>query len=149
VDGSFGAMQRLLVVDDDATVRELLSGALRFAGFTVSSAATGAEAVALAVRRPPDLILLDVMLPGMDGFEVVRRLRAAGARVPVLFLSARDAADDKITGLSAGGDDYVTKPFHLRELIARIEAILRRAGGGHTVGDLTLDPDRQEVTRAI
>jgi two-component system OmpR family response regulator len=141
-------MRRLLVVDDEATVRELLSDALRFAGFDVSSAASGAEAVALAVREPPDLILLDVMLPGMDGFEVVRRLRSSGGRVPVLFLSARDAPDDKVTGLKAGGDDYVTKPFNLRELIARIEAILRRAGGGgHTVGDLTLDPDLQRVTR--
>jgi two-component system OmpR family response regulator len=141
-------MRRLLVVDDEATVRELLSEALRFAGFEVSSAATGAEAVALAGREPPDLILLDVMLPGMDGFDVVRRLRSAGGTVPVLFLSARDAPDDKVTGLRAGGDDYVTKPFHLRELIARIEAILRRTGGGgHTVGDLTLDPDTQRVTR--
>jgi two-component system OmpR family response regulator len=141
-------MRRLLVVDDEATVRELLSDALRFAGFDVSSAASGAEAVALAVREPPDLILLDVMLPGMDGFEVVRRLRSSGGRVPVLFLSARDAPDDKVTGLKAGGDDYVTKPFNLRELIARIEAILRRAGGGgRTVGDLTLDPDLQRVTR--
>jgi two-component system OmpR family response regulator len=139
---------RLLVVDDEATVRELLSDALRFAGFDVSSAASGAEAVALAVREPPDLILLDVMLPGMDGFEVVRRLRSSGGRVPVLFLSARDAPDDKVTGLKAGGDDYVTKPFHLRELIARIEAILRRAGGGaHTVAGLALDPDTQRVTR--
>jgi two-component system OmpR family response regulator len=141
-------MRRLLVVDDEATVRELLSDALRFAGFDVSSAATGAEAVAMAGREPPDLVLLDVMLPGMDGFEVVRRLRASGGRVPVLFLSARDAPDDKVIGLSAGGDDYVTKPFHLRELIARIEAILRRAGGGaHTVAGLALDPDTQRVTR--
>ncbi|SDS22007.1 response regulator transcription factor [Actinoplanes derwentensis] len=139
---------RLLVVDDEATVRELLSDALRFAGFTVASAATGAEAVALAAREPPDLILLDVTLPGMDGFEVVRRMRATGGKVPVLFLSARDAPDDKVTGLSAGGDDYVTKPFHLRELIARIEAILRRAGSGPpSIGGLTLDPDTSEVTR--
>jgi two-component system OmpR family response regulator len=142
-------MRRLLVVEDEATVRELLCEALRFAGFTVMSAATGAEAVAAAGREPPDLILLDVMLPGMDGFEVVRRLRAAGGRVPVLFLSARDAPDDKITGLTAGGDDYVTKPFHLRELIARIEAVLRRAGdGGPSVGGLTLDPDTHAVTWA-
>ncbi|MFI1988806.1 response regulator transcription factor [Actinoplanes sp. NPDC020271] len=141
-------MQRLLVVDDEATVRELLSEALRFAGFAVTSAATGAEAVAAAVREPPDLVLLDVMLPGMDGFEVLRRLRAAGVRVPVLFLSAKDAPDDKITGLTAGGDDYVTKPFHLRELIARIKAVLRRAGDGAlVVGDLTLDPDSQDVSR--
>ncbi|GLY00254.1 response regulator transcription factor [Actinoplanes sp. NBRC 101535] len=142
-------MRRLLVVDDEATVRELLSDALRFAGFTVESVATGAAAVAAAARESPDLILLDVMLPGMDGFEVLRRVRALGCRVPVLFLSARDAPDDKITGLTAGGDDYVTKPFHLRELIARIEAVLRRSGDtGLAVADLVLDPDRQEVTRA-
>ncbi|GAA2882767.1 DNA-binding response regulator [Actinoplanes cyaneus] len=141
-------MRRLLVVDDEATVRELLSEALRFAGFAVSSAATGAEAVAAAVREPPDLVVLDVMLPGMDGFEVLRRLRAAGVRVPVLFLSAKDAPDDKIAGLTVGGDDYVTKPFHLRELIARITAVLRRSGDGAlVVGDLTLDPDTQDVSR--
>ncbi|GIE85723.1 response regulator transcription factor [Actinoplanes regularis] len=144
-------MQRLLVVDDEATVRELLSEALRFAGFTVTSVATGAEAVTAVRARPPDLILLDVMLPGMDGFEVVRRLRALGGpprKIPVLFLSAKDAPDDKITGLSVGGDDYVTKPFHLRELIARIKAVLRRAGDGAlVVGDLALDPDSQDVTR--
>ncbi|MEV6348734.1 response regulator transcription factor [Actinoplanes sp. NPDC051851] len=141
-------MRRLMVVDDEATVRELLSDALRFAGFAVVSAATGDAAVEAAVREPPDLIVLDVMLPGMDGFEVVRRLRAAGVRVPVLFLSAKDAPDDKITGLTVGGDDYVTKPFHLRELIARITAVLRRSGDGAlSVADLTLDPDSQEVTR--
>ncbi len=143
-------MQRLVVVDDEATVRELLSEALRFAGFDVTSVATGAAAVALVEREPPDLLLLDVMLPGMDGFEVARRLRAGGSarRVPILFLSAKDAPDDKIAGLTAGGDDYVTKPFHLRELIARIKAVLRRAGDGAlVVGDLTLDPDSQDVSR--
>ncbi|GAA0444375.1 DNA-binding response regulator [Actinoplanes capillaceus] len=148
---SLGAMtgHRLLVVDDEATVRELLSDALRFAGFQVTSAASGAQAVqALCLPPPPDLVLLDVMLPGMDGFEVLRRMRSSGQRVPVLFLSARDAPDDKIAGLTAGGDDYVTKPFHLRELIARISAVLRRSGES-TVGvaDLTLDPERQEVAR--
>jgi two-component system OmpR family response regulator len=144
-------MQRLLVVDDETTVRELLSDALRFAGFAVASAADGDSAIAAAASAPPDLIVLDVMLPGMDGFEVVRRLRATGGpgrKIPVLFLSAKDAPDDKITGLTVGGDDYVTKPFHLRELIARIKALLRRAGDGAlVVGDLTLDPDSQEVSR--
>ncbi|WP_141967119.1 response regulator transcription factor [Actinomadura hallensis] len=149
------AAGRLLVVDDEATVRELLSAALRFAGFSVTSAATGAEAVAAAAERPPDLVLLDVMLPDMDGFEVVRRLseppRAAGAP-PVLFLTARDAQADKVTGLSLGADDYVTKPFDLEELIARIRAILRRTAGRpgavFTVGDLELDAEGHQVTRA-
>jgi two-component system OmpR family response regulator len=148
--------QRLLVVDDEATVRELLSDTLRFVGFRVTSAATGAEAVAAARREPPDLILLDVMLPGIDGFEVVRQLRAAGGRpgrVPVLFLTARDDPEDKINGLTLGGDDYVTKPFNLRELIARIKAVLRRAGGVAAddvlaVADLMLRPGGHEVSRA-
>ncbi|GAB3797229.1 response regulator transcription factor [Micromonospora zhanjiangensis] len=147
-------MQRLLVVDDEPTVRELLSDTLRFAGFQVSSAGTGAEAVAAARREPPDLVLLDVMLPDIDGFEVVRRLRAGprpGTLVPVLFLTARDTAQDKIAGLSAGGDDYVTKPFNLEELLLRIRAILRRTGGTADLlvaGDLELDPDGHQVRRA-
>jgi two-component system, OmpR family, response regulator len=142
-------MRRLLVVDDEPTVRELLAATLRFAGFTVTSAATGSEAVAAAEREAPDLVLLDVMLPDLDGFEVVRRLRAR-AQVPVLFLTARDAPEDKVNGLTLGGDDYVTKPFNLEELIARIRAILRRTGGtaGLLVcGDLTLDPDGHLVRR--
>lgn len=146
--------QRLLVVDDEATVRELLSAALRFAGFGVSSAATGGEAVASAQEEPPDLVLLDVMLPDMDGFEVVRRLRELPRRqgpVPVLFLTARDRQADKVTGLSLGADDYVTKPFDLEELIARIRAILRRTTGQPsdvlTVGPLTLDAAGHQVTR--
>ncbi|TDD64254.1 response regulator transcription factor [Jiangella aurantiaca] len=147
--------QRLLVVDDEATVRELLSAALRFAGFGVSSAATGTEAVETAQEEPPDLVLLDVMLPDMDGFEVVRRLRALPGRrhgpVPVLFLTARDRQADKVTGLSLGADDYVTKPFDLEELIARIRAILRRTTGHPAdllkTGPLTLDPAGHQVTR--
>ncbi|KOX20527.1 alkaline phosphatase [Saccharothrix sp. NRRL B-16348] len=147
----------LLVVDDEDTVRELLSATLRFAGFRVASAATGAEALAAATAEPPDLVLLDVMLPDVDGFEVVRRLRerrAEGHRgpVPVLFLTARDRQADKITGLSLGADDYVTKPFDLEELIARIRAILRRTSGRHagvlTVGALALDAEGHQVTRA-
>jgi two-component system OmpR family response regulator len=143
---------RLLVVDDEATVRELLSAALRFAGFEVTSAATAGEAVAAATAQPPDLVLLDVMLPDMDGFEVVRRLREDGAPVPVLFLTARDRQADKVTGLSLGADDYVTKPFDLAELIARIRAILRRTTGHPagvlTAGTLALDPEGHQVTRA-
>ncbi|QQQ80509.1 response regulator transcription factor [Saccharothrix sp. 6-C] len=147
----------LLVVDDEATVRELLSATLRFAGFRVTSAATGAEALAAAVAEPPDLVLLDVMLPDVDGFEVVRRLRerrAEGRRgpVPVLFLTARDGQADKVTGLSLGADDYVTKPFDLEELIARIRAILRRTSGHQagvlTVGALALDAEGHQVTRS-
>jgi two-component system, OmpR family, response regulator len=146
----------LLVVDDEATVRELLSATLRFAGFRVTSAATGAEALAAATAEPPDLVLLDGMLPDVDGFEVVRRLRerrAEGPRgpVPVLFLTARDRQADKITGLSLGADDYVTKPFDLEELIARIRAILRRTSGHQAgllaVGVLALDPEGHLVTR--
>ncbi|WP_410586434.1 response regulator transcription factor [Amycolatopsis sp. lyj-23] len=147
---------RLLVVDDEATVRELLSAALRFAGFRVTSAATAGEAVAAATAEPPDLVLLDVMLPDLDGFEVVRRLRERrsghGAPVPVLFLTARDRQSDKVTGLSLGADDYVTKPFDLAELIARIRAILRRtaghAAGVLAVGALTLDAEGHQVTLA-
>jgi two-component system OmpR family response regulator len=152
-----GDAERLLVVDDEATVRELLSAALRFAGFLVTSAATGGEAVAAAAQEPPDLVLLDVMLPDVDGFEVVRRLReqrpeGRDGPVPVLFLTARDRQADKVTGLSLGADDYVTKPFDLEELIARIRAILRRTAGHRadvlTVGALTLDVEGHQVTRA-
>jgi len=149
----------LLVVDDEPTLRELLAATLRFAGFTVTSAATGEEALAAARDDPPDLVLLDVMLPDLDGFEVVRRLRTAPAplgapasRLPVLFLTARDTARDKVTGLSLGGDDYVTKPFDLDELIARIRAVLRRTGVPGSaelrVGDLVLDPEGRQVTRS-
>jgi len=147
----------LLVVDDEPNIRELLSESLRFAGFTVDSAACGGEACQAVEARRPDLVVLDVMLPDMDGFDVVRRLRADGTRLPVLFLTARDGTGDKVTGLRLGGDDYVTKPFSLAELIARIEAVLRRTGGGTgtqeppnrlVVDDLELDPDGHEVIRA-
>jgi two-component system OmpR family response regulator len=144
----------LLVVEDDPTLRELLAASLRFAGFAVSTTASGAEALRSAAHRPPDLVVLDVMLPDFDGFEVLRRLRdgAAPARdVPVLFLTARDAGEDKVAGLTAGGDDYVTKPFRLEELVARIRAILRRtigtAGETLAVADLELDPAARLVTR--
>ncbi|MBP2707567.1 response regulator transcription factor [Microbispora sp. RL4-1S] len=159
--GGAADRQRLLVVDDEPTVRELLSATLRFAGYTVGSAATGAEALDAACAEPPDLVLLDVMLPDMDGFEVIRRLRELPrpltggwpGQMPVLFLTARDATADKINGLRLGGDDYVTKPFDLEELLARIEAVLRRAGLAPDdrtlrVADLELDPDAQQVIRA-
>ncbi|WP_307847289.1 response regulator transcription factor [Streptomyces sp. F63] len=150
----------LLVVEDEPTVRELLCAALRYAGFTVAAAGTGQEALDRAREVSPDLVLLDVMLPDLDGFEVIRRLReghrpavAPGSgHVPVVFLTARDATRDKIEGLVLGGDDYVTKPFDLQELIARIRAVLRRTGGDPTallrVADLELDPDGVQAARA-
>ena len=124
-----GADARLLVVEDEPNILELLAASLRYSGFEVITAAAGNEAVQAAQRHRPDLIVLDVMLPDMDGFDVVRRLRGGGAQIPVVFLTARDSTEDKIRGLTLGGDDYVTKPFSLEELIARIRAILRRAGG--------------------
>jgi two-component system OmpR family response regulator len=147
---------RLLVVEDDPTLRELLAASLRFAGFDVGTAVDGAEALELADREPPELVVLDVMLPDIGGLEVLRRLRQAhGEDLPVLFLTARDTPQDKVDGLSAGGDDYVTKPFRLEELIARIHAVLRRAGRSTgraagaplAVGDLELDPNAHLVTR--
>ncbi|MQA11005.1 MAG: response regulator [Pseudonocardiaceae bacterium] len=146
----------LLVVEDEPTLRELLSASLRFAGFAVSSVATGGAAIELAARERPDLVVLDVMLPDVDGFEVVHQLRAhapPGGHLPVLFLTARDAPQDKVDGLTIGGDDYVTKPFKLDELIARIRAILRRTGGSEppnrlSVADLELDPTGRLVLRA-
>ncbi|MGW0188970.1 response regulator transcription factor [Streptomyces sp. NPDC003362] len=149
----------LLVVDDEPTVRELLRTALRYAGFDVDAAATGQEALDLAAQRSPDLVLLDVMLPDMDGFEVIRRLRAQprqprpghGGGVPVLFVTAREARQDRINGLRLGGDDYITKPFDLEELLARIQAVLRRTRGEQpsrlSVGDLELEPEGHHVTR--
>jgi len=148
---------RLLVVDDEPNIVELLSVSLRFAGFEVATAMTGRDAVAQARAFRPDLVLLDVMLPDVDGFDVLRRLRGEGTRVPVLFLTARDATEDKITGLTLGGDDYVTKPFSLEEVIARIRAVLRRAqeqgGAGAasakvTFADIELDDDTHEVWKA-
>jgi two-component system OmpR family response regulator len=121
------AEARLLVVEDDANIVELLSASLRFAGFEVAAATDGQQALRVAREFRPDLMVLDVMMPGIDGFEVVRRLTSEGNRCPVLFLTARDAVEDKITGLTVGGDDYVTKPFSLDEVIARIRAVLRRS----------------------
>jgi two-component system OmpR family response regulator len=146
---------RVLVVDDEDYIADLLSTGLKFVGFDVRTVGGGQEALTLARDWKPDLLVLDVMMPDVDGFAVVRRMRENGQRVPVLFLTARDATDDKITGLTLGGDDYVTKPFSLEELVARIRAVLRRTGGGIgpaasstlSVHDLELDDDSHEVRR--
>ena len=144
---------KLLVVDDEPNIRELLSTSLRFAGFEVVAAANGRDALAAAEEHNPDLAVLDVMLPDMDGFTVTRRLRAAGRHFPVVFLTARDDTDDKVTGLTVGGDDYVTKPFSLDEVVARIRAVLRRTqplledDAVIQVDDLELDDDAHEVRR--
>ncbi|GAB3150436.1 response regulator transcription factor [Microbispora hainanensis] len=142
---------RLLVVDDEPDIRELLSASLRYAGFEVITASSGRDAVLIAGKMRPDLIVLDVMLPDLDGFAVSDRLHASGRRIPVLFLTARDANEDKIVGLGSG-DDYVTKPFSLEELLARIRAVLRRTRGDTTparlrVGDLELDEESRQVWR--
>ncbi|MFF2246459.1 response regulator transcription factor [Arthrobacter sp. NPDC058130] len=148
-----GPEAKLLVVDDEPNIRELLSTSLRFAGFEVVSAGSGREALAAAEEHSPDLAVLDVMLPDMDGFTVTRRLRAAGKHFPVLFLTAKDDTEDKVTGLTVGGDDYVTKPFSLDEVVARIRAVLRRTqpqvddDAVIRVDDLQLDDDAHEVRR--
>jgi two-component system OmpR family response regulator len=148
-----GYEARLLVVDDEPTILELLAATLRFAGFEVLTAASGAEALRVAAAARPDLVLLDVMMPGGDGFDVVRRIRAGGPWVPVIFLTARSDVGDRVTGLTLGGDDYITKPFSLDEVLARIRAVLRRSAGGGsaparlTVADLELDEDSHEVRR--
>jgi two-component system, OmpR family, response regulator len=145
---------KLLVVEDDANILELLSASLRFAGFDVSTATSGSAAVSAAKNANPDLVVLDVMLPDLDGFEVIRLMREGGARTPVVFLTARDGTDDKIRGLTLGGDDYVTKPFSLEELTARIRAVLRRTSSGDEApsrlvfADLELDEETHEVYRA-
>jgi two-component system, OmpR family, response regulator len=144
---------RLLVVDDEATILELLSGSLRLAGFEVLTAASGAEAVRAAASGRPDLVLLDVMMPDGDGFEALRRIRSGGAEVPVIFLTARDEEPDRVTGFAAGADDYVTKPFSLNELLGRIRAVLRRTrrdalGSRLRVADLEIDEDAHEVRRS-
>jgi two-component system OmpR family response regulator len=144
--------ERLLLVDDEENLRSMLEAALRHSGFEVASAATGREAIDAVPEARPDLIVLDVMLPDLDGFEVCRRLRSDGSRTPVLFLTARDGTDDKVRGLTLGGDDYIVKPFSLEELVARIHAVLRRAGATRddvvlTCGDLVLDDDAHRVTR--
>jgi two-component system OmpR family response regulator len=145
---------RILVVDDEPNIVDVLTMALRFEGFAVESASTGAAAIAAVSTSRPHLIVLDVMLPDFDGFEVARRLAAARAATPIVFLTARDATEDVIHGLTIGGDDYVTKPFSLEELIARVRTILRRSGlyepdsSRVVFSDLELDEDTHEVHRA-
>ncbi len=144
---------RVLVVDDEPNIADVISMALRYQGFEVTSASTGSEALAAVKSFRPQLMLLDVMLPDMEGFEVARRLSAEHERVPIIFLTARDATEDKVRGLTVGGDDYVTKPFSLEELIARVRALLRRSGVAEAessrlaFADLELDDDAHEVTR--
>ena len=143
---------RVLVTDDEDNIRFLLDAALRHFGFDVVLAANGREALGAVADDKPDLIVLDVMLPDLDGFEVCRRLRADGVRVPVLFLTARDGTEEKVRGLTLGGDDYVTKPFSLEEVVARVRAILRRANGEAPssvlrFGDLEMDEDAHVVRR--
>ena len=144
----------LLIVDDEENLRSMLAAALRHHGFEVSSVADGRTALDAVGELSPDLVVLDVMLPDLDGFEVCRRLRADGNRTPVLFLTARDATEDKVRGLTLGGDDYLQKPFSLEELVARATAVLRRTGQTAsertvlTCGDLELDDDAHRVTKA-
>ncbi len=144
---------RLLVVDDEPNILELLSASLRFAGFEVVTATDGVQALRAARTFSPDLVVLDVMLPGLDGFEVARQLRGTGDSTPVLFLTAKDATEDKVRGLTLGGDDYLVKPFSLEELVARINAVLRRTGNARddatlACADLEMDDDAHRVTRA-
>jgi two-component system, OmpR family, response regulator len=145
---------RLLVVDDEPSLQDVVATSMRFLGYDVAVAASGREAVRKATEEPPDLVILDVMLPDFDGLEVMRRLRTAGIDAGVVFLSARDTPADKIAGLTAGGDDYVTKPFGLEELAARVSAVLRRvrpetdADEVLRVADLELNPVTYQVTRA-
>jgi len=149
-----GSPIRVLAVDDEPSLTELLSIALRYEGWSVTTAATGAQAVREASTAQPDVIVLDVMLPDFDGLEVMRRVRTTQPNTPVLFLTAKDALPDRIAGLTAGGDDYVTKPFSLEELIARLRSLLRRSGMASStrdsvisIGDLTLNEDSHDVRR--
>ena len=144
---------RILVVDDEPNIVDVLAMALRYQGFEVGTAGTGETALAEAAAFKPQLMILDVMLPDMEGFEVARRLRGRGAGIPIIFLTARDATEDKVRGLTLGGDDYVTKPFSLEELVARIRSILRRTGEAEPESsrlvfeDVELDEDAHEVRR--
>jgi two-component system, OmpR family, response regulator len=148
-----GAPVRVLVVEDEVSLAELLTMALRYEGWEVRSAGDGLAAVRTAREFGPDLVVLDIMLPDIDGLEVLRRLRAGAPTLPVLFLTAKDAVEDRIAGLTVGGDDYVTKPFSLEEVMARLRALLRRSGmtvartPAVVVGDLFLDEDSREVCR--
>jgi two-component system OmpR family response regulator len=142
---------KVLIVDDEPNIRDLLSTSLRFAGFSVHAVGNGADAVFAAEKGAPDIILLDVMLPDMNGFSVTKKLRSMGINAPVLFLTARDETEDKITGLTVGGDDYMTKPFSLDEIVARINAILRRTKAAEVeesvleVGEIKINQDAHDV----
>ena len=150
-----GSPLRILAVDDEPMLTDLLAMALRVEGWEVRTAGSGLEALQLAREFDPDALILDIMMPDLDGMTVLRRLREAGNLVPVLFLTAKDAVGDRVSGLTAGGDDYVTKPFSLEEVVARLRAIIRRSGYGASgdapsilrVGDLTLNEDSHEVVR--
>ncbi len=147
---------RILIVDDEPSIVELLAVSLKFQGFEVQTASTGAEGLDRARVFRPDAVILDVMMPGMDGFGLLRRLRADGSEAPVLFLTAKDTVEDKVSGLTLGADDYVTKPFSLEEVIARLRTILRRAGkvseaersSRITFADIELDDETHEVWKA-
>jgi two-component system OmpR family response regulator len=149
-----GTKRRVLVVDDEENVTHLVSSALRFDGFETMTAESGSAALAKIVEYDPDLVVLDVMMPGRDGLGVLQDLRAAGSQVPVIFLTARDTAGDRVSGLRAGADDYVVKPFSIEELLARVHAVLRRSvpdearDGVLRIADLELDENSHEVTRA-
>ena len=144
---------RVLVVDDEPNITELVAMALRYEGFTVKTAATGRGAITAVAQFSPALMILDVMLPDIDGIEVLRRLNGAGNKVPIIFLTAKDATEDKVHGLTVGGDDYVTKPFSIEELMARVRVVLRRHGNDTTdngklaLADLELDDEAHEVRR--
>jgi len=149
-----GTPLRVLTVDDESSLTDLLAMALRYEGWEVATAGSGAEAVSKAREFRPDAVVLDMMLPDFDGLEVMRRVRRETPDLPVIFLTARDAVTDRVVGLTAGGDDYVTKPFSLEELVARLRALLRRSGATSAqsesrlvVGDLVLDEDSHEVSR--
>jgi two-component system OmpR family response regulator len=145
---------RVLVVDDEPNITELVAMALRYEGFTVKTAATGRGAVTAVSQFSPALVILDVMLPDIDGLEVLKRLNATGHKVPIIFLTAKDATEDKVHGLTVGGDDYVTKPFSVEELVARVRVVLRRHGNANeledgrlTLADLEMDDEGHEVRR--
>ena len=146
-------LPRVLVVDDEPSITQLVALALRYEGFEVETASNGRDALAAIPRFKPALVVLDVMLPDITGLDVLERLGATGQKVPVIFLTARDATEDKVHGLTVGGDDYVTKPFSIEELVARIRVVLRRNGGAAeqsvvlTLEDLELDEDAHEVRR--
>ncbi|HLP23067.1 MAG TPA: response regulator transcription factor [Microbacteriaceae bacterium] len=151
-----GSPVRVLVVDDEPSLSDLLRMALRYEGWEVQTAANGLSAVKAARDFAPDAVVLDIMLPDIDGLEVLQRIRAGGTEIPVLFLTAKDSLDDRIAGLTAGGDDYVTKPFSLEEVVARVRGLIRRSHLTQAaqpdpkivLGDLVLDEDSYEVSRA-